>query len=259
MYTLNHFIWIAVCLVIIAVSSYLLKKYKPRLKWVLTVACIVSAISELIKTFSLMKLIPSADGTMFYPYIELENVPFHLCSIQIIFIFITRFMKESNKRTTILAFMYPTTIVGAFAAIMIPTVFTKHVPVENAFTHIMTYQFFLYHTMLIILGIYIVMSKEVKIEKKHFVSSFLILFVLSFISLYINSIFANVRYVNGEIVSIEYVGNFFFTYETPIGIRFTKIWHWYLYYSILFSIASAFLFVFFLPFFGKEKNEKIAN
>lgn len=259
MFTLNHFIWLAVCLIVITTSVILLRKYKPGLKWVLTAACIVSAVSELVKTFSLMKLIPSADGTMFYPYIELENVPFHLCSIQIILIFMTRFMKESSKRTTILAFMYPTTIVGAFAAIMIPTVFTKHVPVENAFTHIMAYQFFLYHAMLIILGIYIVMSKEVKIEKKHFISSFLILFALSFISLYVNSIFANVRYVNGEVVSIDYVGNFFFTYETPIGIRFTKIWHWYLYYIILFSIATMFLFIFFLPFFGSKKSQKNTN
>ena len=155
--------------------------------------------------------------------------------------------------------MYPTTIVGAFAAIMIPTVFTDTVPVQNAFTHIMTYQFFLYHTMLIILGIYIIMSKEVKIERKHLVSSFLILFVLSFISLYVNSIFANVEYVNGQVVSVDYVGNFFFTYETPIGIRFTKIGHWYLYYIILFSIASVFLFLFFLPFFGTKKTVKNLN
>ena len=150
MFTLNHFIWLAICLIVIATSVILLRKYKPGLKWVLTVACIVSVVSELVKTFSLMKLIPSADGTMYYPYIELENVPFHLCSIQIILIFMTRFMKESSKRTTILAFMYPTTIVGAFAAIMIPTVFTKHVPVENAFTHIMAYQFFLYHAHIFI-------------------------------------------------------------------------------------------------------------
>lgn len=259
MYTLQHFIWLALCFVIIILSIILLKKYKPSLRQVLTIACVVAVVSEIIKTFSLMQLVPSSDGTRFYPYIELENVPLHLCSVQIVLIFMTRFMKESNKRTTILAFMYPTTIVGAFAAIMIPTVFTKHVPVGNAFTHVMAYQFFLYHAMLIILGIYIVMSKEVKIEKKHFISSFIILFGLSFISLYVNSIFANVRYVNGEVVSIDYVGNFFFTYETPIGIRFTKIWHWYLYYSILFSIATMFLFVFFLPFFGNKKSQKSTN
>ena len=70
MFTLNHFIWLAVCLIVITTSVILLRKYKPGLKWVLTVACIVSVVSELVKTFSLMKLIPSADGTMFYPYIE---------------------------------------------------------------------------------------------------------------------------------------------------------------------------------------------
>ena len=259
MYSLNHFIWIIICLTLIIISLILLKKYRPSLKWVLSVACIVSVISELIKTFSLIQLVPSADGSMLYPYIELENIPFHLCSIQIILIFMTRFMKESNKRTTILAFMYPTTIVGAFAAIMIPTVFSKHVPVQEAFIHTMTYQFFLYHTMLIILGIYIVMSKEVKIEKKHFASSFIILFVLSFVSLYLNSMFAKAQYINGQLVSVDFVTNFLFTYETPINIRFTKIWHWYLYYGILCSAATVFLFVFFLPFFGSQKSTKKLN
>ena len=92
MYTLNHFIWIGICALVITLSIILLRKYKPGLKCVLTIACVVSVISELVKTFSLMKLVPSADGSMFYPYIELKNVPFHLCSIQIILIFMTRFM-----------------------------------------------------------------------------------------------------------------------------------------------------------------------
>ena len=163
-------------------------------------------------------------------------------------------MKESNARTTILAFMYPTTIVGAFMAIMIPTVFNTNVPVQNAFTNIMAYQYFLYHVMLIVLGVYILMSKEVKIEKKHFVSSFIMLFVFSFISLYVNSIFADATYVDGSVKYVDYVANFFFTYETPINIYFTEIWHWYLYYVILFCIATLFLFLFFLPFFRKNKN-----
>lgn len=254
MYTLNHFIWLAVCALVIAISIILLRKYKPSLKTVLTIACIVSVISEIIKTFSLMQLVPSTDGTRFYPYIELENVPFHLCSIQIVLIFMTRFMKESNARTTILAFMYPTTIVGAFMAIMIPTVFNTNVPVQNAFTNIMAYQYFLYHVMLIVLGVYILMSKEVKIEKKHFVSSFIMLFVFSFISLYVNSIFADATYVDCSVKYVDYVANFFFTYETPINIYFTEIWHWYLYYVILFCVATLFLFLFFLPFFRKNKN-----
>lgn len=256
MYTLQHFIWLLLCAIVITVSIILARKYKPSLRQVLTIMCVVAVISEIIKTFSLMQLVPSSDGSRFYPYIELENVPLHLCSIQIILIFLTRFMKESNTRTTILAFMYPTTIVGAFFAIMIPTVFSNNVQVEDAFTNIMAYQYFLYHAALIVLGIYIVMSKEVKIERKHFVTSFLMLFAFSILSLYLNSIFADATYVDGNVKYVDYVTNFFFTYETPIGIYFTQIWHWYLYYVILFTLATMFLFLFFLPFFRNKKTIK---
>ena len=70
-------------------------------------------------------------------------------------------------RENILAFMYPTCIIGAFMALMMPSIFTTSIPVEKAFISPISYQFFIYHSMLIALGIIIVKSKEIDWNIKH--------------------------------------------------------------------------------------------
>ena len=67
MFSVYHFIWIFISLALIVTSLILLKKYKPSLDLVLTVACVVCVLSEFIKVFSSIDLIPAADGTDFYP------------------------------------------------------------------------------------------------------------------------------------------------------------------------------------------------
>lgn len=51
MYTLPHFIWLAVCIAFITVSTVLLRKYTPPFKKVMSWACVAAVISELVKTF----------------------------------------------------------------------------------------------------------------------------------------------------------------------------------------------------------------
>lgn len=70
MFTVNHFIWLFISLVIIIVSVVLLNKYKPELNKVLSVAVIVAVLSEFTRAFSLMHLIPSTDGMMNIPFVD---------------------------------------------------------------------------------------------------------------------------------------------------------------------------------------------
>ena len=93
MFTLYHLIWGIISLIIIVVSLYLLNKYKPDINKVLNVVCIGSVISEIVKTLSVIRMVPSSDGSMVYPYIEMINVPLHLCSIQIVIFFYVRCVK----------------------------------------------------------------------------------------------------------------------------------------------------------------------
>lgn len=256
MFTVYHFIWLGICFSLIAVCAILLNKYKPSLKDVLTIACAVSVISELIKTFSVIQLVPSSDGASMHLYIEQQHLPLHLCSLQIILIFTVRFIKDGKFKEMLLAFMYPSCVIGAFFALLLPTIFTSSIDVSQAFTHPLAYQFFLYHTMLILLGGYILTSRQVKLKPKHYFSTLVILFIIAFVSLYLNSIFAAPTYLNGELISVDYTANFIFTYETPIGIALTKLWHWYLYLAILLTLAVSLIALFYIPIFRANKKTK---
>ncbi len=255
MFTVNHFIWMAICIILLFVGFTCLKKYRPTLQQVLNIACVGAVLSEVTKTLSVLQVVPSTDGSTMYLYMELGHLPFHLCSIQILLIFIARFTKESKGKESLLAFMYPTCAAGAFLAILLPSIFTSSIDISQAFTHPLAYQYFLYHTMLILLGMYIPMSGEVKIQGRHFFSSFGILALLAFLSLYMNSMFAVPTYVNGELVSVDYASNFFFTQATPIGIALTEKWHWFVYYGIIALLAVVLLGAFYMPYIMKEKKK----
>lgn len=257
MFTTNHFIWLAIIVVLIAVSLMLLKKHRPSLRTVLTVACVICVLSELIKVFSSIEMVPSADGSEFYPYIKPQHLPLHLCSLQLLTIFYTRFSQNEKRRGTILGFMYPTCIAGAFFALLLPSIFSfGSCPVAEAFTKPLAYQYFLFHAMLIILGIYIPMSGEVKLGKKHYGQSLLMLLGVAFISLYVNSMFSDAVYEDNSLVSVEYTPNFFFTYNPPIDIQLTELWHWYLYLGVLLVLAVVLITAFYLPFILRERRTK---
>ena len=153
MFSLYHFIWLGISMALICLCLWQLKIRKPALKKVLTVACIGAAISELVKTFSMLHMIPSSDGSQMHLYMEMQHLPLHLCSIQLLLIFYVRFASESKMRETILAFMYPTCTIGAFLALLLPAIFPESIQLTQAFTHPLGYQFFLYHAMLVILGL----------------------------------------------------------------------------------------------------------
>lgn len=256
MFSTYHIIWLIISFALIITCIFMLIKYKPDLTKVLSIACIGAVLSEFTRAFSLMHLIPSADGSMMTPFLELHNLPFHLCSVQVLLIFYTRFAKDGPLRTAILAFMYPTCAAGAFIALLIPIIFTDDIDVSQAFTHPIAYQYFLYHSMLVILGIYIAVSKQVDIQRKHFGTTIGILFGMAMISIYLNSWMAMPTYVNGEVVSVDYTPNFFFTYKPPIPFEFTAIWQWYIYFAILIITVCLFALIFYSPFFKKKKENR---
>ncbi len=249
MFTIPHFIWLFISIVIISVTLYFVLKKRPTLSKVLTICCIVCAISEFIKVFTQVKMLPDAKGN-YYPYLSRAHLPFHLCSIQIIFIIYAKFAKPSNIKNNILAFMYPTCLLGAIMALLMPSIFSDGV--HDAFTSALSYQYFGYHMMLIVLGIYIPLSKEVKIEKKNYWISVGILLLLGFISIYLNSMFSTVEFEGAD--TYEHVVNFFFTYKNPIGLKFTELWHWYLYLIVILVLVLILFALCYLPYLKKSKT-----
>lgn len=261
MFTVNHFIWLGICVVLGVAAFLYLKRHRPPLRRALTVACIICVLSEFIKTLSVLQMVPSSDGASVRLYLEMQHLPLHLCSIQIIFIFFVRFARDGRVRDALLAFMYPTCTLGALFALALPSIFTSTIEVSQAFVHPLAYQFFLFHTMLVVLGIYIAVSGEVDIQPRHYLSSLGILAGMGFISIYFNSMFAVPTYVDDVLVSVDYSTNFFFTEFTPIGMELTELWQWGVYMGIIAALAVVLIGLWYIPYFvkayrtGKHKNK----
>lgn len=248
MFSLYHFIWLGICALFIFILLHFLLAAKPSLNTVLTGACAIAAISEFIKVFANIGMTPSAAGDTMHLFMEWRHLPFHLCSIQIFFIFYVRFAESQQRQETVLAFMYPTCIAGAFSALILPSIFTNGIRPDQAFTHPIAYQFFIYHSMLIVLGAYIALSGEVDIRFEHLWSTLEIMFALGLGSIYLNSAFAYPTYEGTHLLSVENTPNFFFTFRTPIGITLSEMWQWFVYIGILSALLVVVIGLFYLPF-----------
>lgn len=55
------------------------------------------------------------------------------------------------------------------------------------------------------------------------------------------------RINGGNLISVDFWTNFFFTYKNPLGIQITDLWQWYLYLLILMLVSALLLYLFYLP------------
>ncbi|MBQ9424624.1 MAG: YwaF family protein [Erysipelotrichaceae bacterium] len=254
MFSWQHIVWLIIsfALVVFFLVSY--RKKRPPFQKVLNYCLIVCYLSEFIKVFSVLEMVPSADGSMIYPYLPQNHLPLHLCSIQILLITYVRFTENKKMRDSLLAFMYPGCLMGALSALAMPSIFSTTISVNQAFTHPMAYQFFLYHTMLIILGFIIAWSGEIKWTWNDYFRCLIIIAVMGFVSLYVNSMFASPTYLNGELQHVDFWVNFLFTYQNPLGIRITTIQGWYVYLLILCAAVAILTFICYFPLVRKNRG-----
>ena len=164
MFTWRHLLWLAICAGMVTCTVAAFRRKRPSLSRVLTTAMIISVLSEIVKIGSVIEMVPSANGVITGPYIPMNHLPLHFCSLQIIMIFIAKTTEDEKKRESLLSFMYSTALLGAIAALLMPSIFTTSVPVERAFVSPLSYQFFVFHSMLVALGIIIAISGEIKIS-----------------------------------------------------------------------------------------------
>ena len=256
MFTWRHLLWLVICAGLVCVTVRAYNKKRPDIKSVLTTALIIAVLSEIAKMVSVIELVPSQNGELLLPYLPLNHLPLHFCSIQIILIAIARFMKNEKHREALLAFMAPTCVIGGLLALLMPSIFTTTISAEKAFTSLVSYQFFIFHSMIIALGLIITRSGEVDWSMKHFRTTTLLVYLLGFVSIYLNSMLASPTYIDGKLVSVDFWTNLFFTYRNPLGIKITELWQWYLYLLIIAVLATLTLYLFHLPLIRGKKRPK---
>lgn len=237
MFTINHFIWLLICVLIISLNIIIIKKVKLSHKTVLTIMCIVSFISEVIKIALNME-----DSLSTGKVLEAGSLPFHLCSIQIFFIYALRFFVKNEKvKQTLYNFIVPTSLVGATISLFIPTCGTE-------FTDLQVYQYFIYHAFLISFGLYLIVFNFAKLNLNSLVMNIVLLIALVFLNLWINSLLQ------------VYDTNFMYLTRPPMeNLPLLNLNHgWYVYFLTLFILAFGLMIIFHLPFilYNVKKDKK---
>ncbi len=258
----NHFIFLGICIVIIVTSLIIFKKKNVSFNTVLNIMLVVAILSELIKIGEYIEPYTNEVGKVIGVYFDKEGLPFHLCSIQIIFLFIVRICKEGSFKIKLLAFQYPTAFLGAMLALMLATITIE-------FDRPLAWQYFLYHACLLVYGIYIPISKVVKIDTKMFLNTCVCLIGLFFVSIYINGLIAvpsqDVINSAGEVIGQTGGMYVWFFYSTKPPIANLPILNldngWFVYILSILTIGIIAVTLVHIPFFIKDykKHKELKN
>lgn len=250
MFTLNHFIFLFVSILVITLYLFIDKKYNLTLKQNITILLILSIISEIVKICSNIMKIETMDpitNTIIFEesgyYLDPSSLPFHLCAIHLIlFVALQFFVKKEKTQNHILCFMFPTMSLGALIALFIPT--------EGvSFTTPQVYEYFLHHAFLVGFGINLILSKFIIIDFKTILRNYGYLIGYMVICLWINS-------------ALSYAHtNFMFLSRPPMeGLPFLNLNSgWFVYFIRLFTVGVIAVFLLQFPFALHNRRKSVSK
>ncbi len=217
---------LGVCAAVCAAMCVFLRKLKLK-QWY-KILMWVGIVSETVKVFTYILRNEQTYGG----YLPKTDLPFHLCSIQLIFIALLNFTHSEKLHRVLLAFMMPSCLVGGLAAILIPTSSSLTIPV-------ITVQYFMYHTVIVAFAIYLFYCREIEWTAKDWGNALKMLCFLTFVAIYVNSIcYDVVEFTNVDgVKTVEYVSrvNFMYVVDPPVeGLPFLNKNHgWLVYFAHL--------------------------
>ena len=171
----KHLILIGISILLI-VGLFLLVR-KKSFRFLVSILFYGGLVSELIKIFYFSHINEHKFGGI----LPKTDLPFHLCSIQLIFIAILFLMNNEKIHRFLLSFMRPSCLFGGIAALLIP----PYTPRNGGW--LITTQYFGYHVLLVVFSLYLYTSKEMKFTIKDYFACLKFLLVLMFFAFYINS------------------------------------------------------------------------
>lgn len=171
----KHLILVAISLVLVAVGFVFSRKLK--FSRMARLMLYIGIVSEIIKIF--YYIIQNEDthgGTL-----PKTDLPFHLCSIQILFIVALNFSKNEKLKTFLTSFMMPSCLIGGLAALLIATDSSRNG------LWIITAQYFIYHVAIMVFALYLAFNKEHAPTLNGYFSCLKMLLIIMFFAIYINS------------------------------------------------------------------------
>lgn len=172
----KHLIILAVCALCIALGTIFSRKW-PLQKLAKTLLGI-GLVSEFIKVFYYIIANEATHGGI----LPKTDLPFHLCSIQLIFVAVVVYSKNQKLKELLLSFMLPSCLFGGIAALLIATTSSLNGG------WILTVQYFGYHVAITVFALVMLCGDQFKLTVKHYVNCLKFLVILLLFAIYINSI-----------------------------------------------------------------------
>ncbi len=273
MYSTGHLIWIAISAVLIIGGYAAIKIRKPALEQVLKACLVVGIVSEVTKVFSVASILPvvtpeiiPAEGGysltytpigQYTPYLKMEHLPLELCSLMIVFLIAALLLKNGIWRSRLLAMMYITGTIGGLMGIFLSYIATEYTSTSAFLLAPRAWQYFLYHSMVVLLGLYLGFEYNGGVSLRFWKSVMIGILLLDLPTFYLNSVFSQPAYLDGAPVGILYRTNFFSSYVNPLGLVLTEKWQWLAYLGIRFLLATALItLMLWLPSFRQRMLAK---
>ena len=251
MFSTGHLLWIGISLMLIIAGTVACRRRRPSEDRVLKICLAIGAVSEVVKLFSAMRILPMVDiavngaaldytyAGQYTPYLEMADLPLELCSLQIAFIAAMLLVRQPKWKSRLRALIYVTGVIGGTLGIALAEVTVDYSTVRQYFTSPRIYQFFLYHAMVVTLGLYMGFGPDSDVSIHRFRDTALLLIAMDVPTFYLNSVFSQPVYVAGKPTGIVYRTNFFSSYVNPLGLVLTKRWQWLAYLGVRLALGAA--------------------
>lgn len=172
----KHLLILAVCVAVMVLGCWFVRKW-PLKKLAKTVLGI-GMVSEYIKIFYYIMANEATHGGI----LPKTDLPFHLCSMQLIFMAILVFSSNEKLKDLLLSFMVPSCLFGGVAALLIATTSSLNGG------WILSVQYFGYHVAISVFAIALVRGSEYPLTITRYFKCLKFLVVLMLFAIYINSI-----------------------------------------------------------------------
>ena len=173
---LKHLLILAACAVAIVGGYFFVRK--QSLSAVFKKMLYVGIVSELIKVFYYTIQNEATHGGI----LPKTDLPFHLCSIQILFILVINLSTNEKIKRFLYSFMVPSCLLGGIAALVLATGSSLNG------MWILSLQYFGYHVAIIVLALKLITAREFAPAIGDYFNCLKFLLVLMFGAMYINSI-----------------------------------------------------------------------
>lgn len=196
-----HCIWLFLLIIAIVILYKKRKNNEKELKLVLGIYGIIALILEILKQLIWSFNYDQITKVVTWNY-EWYSFPFQLCTTPIYISLICLFLKKGKLRTSLLSYMAYVTILGSISTMIMP----DSCLVNDILVNI--------HTMWLHLGsfvvsVYLLMTKEVKLNTNNLKSSTIIFLLFVGIATIMNIVVYNIGILNGETFNMFYISPYF--------------------------------------------------